>query len=127
MLKKIILFSLFFIGTTALFSQEIDQRLLKKYSKKELLEMQKNDPQEYQFLINALDKGLFICEIPSQKGKEVTFDGTLKIDPTQTHTYISLGKEITDKYQYYRIEGTTKMLVIQPKIFLDKRVLNSKK
>lgn len=127
MSKKILIPLLLLLFSFTANCQEIDGRLLKKYSKNELVEMQKNDPQEYEFLLNALNRGLFISEIPTQKGKEVKFDGTLKIDPDQTHTFISLGKDIIDRYQYFKIEGTTKMLVIQPRIFLDKRVLNSKK
>ncbi|MES2589661.1 MAG: hypothetical protein V4622_11830 [Bacteroidota bacterium] len=99
------------------YSQEIDKRLLPKFSEKELFEMQKNDPKEYTFLVNALDKAVFIGEIPDKK--DIKFDGVLKINPNEVHTFISLGKEITDSYQYYKIKGTTKMLGILPRFALD--------
>jgi hypothetical protein len=118
-MKKIMFICLLFVAGFSFSQEKIDARLLEKYSKKELTNMQKNNPNEYQFLINALDKGLFIAEIPTEKGKDIIFNGTLNIDPEQKHTFISLKKEITDVYQYYKIEGTNKMLVILPRIFLD--------
>jgi hypothetical protein len=124
--KIFVMYLLCFLSINYTFSQEIDKRLLKKYSESELQNLQKNDPKEYQFLLNAINKGVFIAEIPKQKEKDIVFDGTLKIDPTQIHTFISLRKEITDKYQYFRIKGTTKMLVILPRIALDDRVLKEK-
>jgi hypothetical protein len=107
------------------FSQEIDKRLLARYSREEMLQLQKNDPAEYNFLINAVNKGVFISEIPTQKGKDIVFDGTLEIDPNGTYTFISLGKEITTRYQYYKIAGSTKMLTIQPRLSLDERELKN--
>ncbi len=100
-------------------AQEVDSRLLVKYKKSEIQKIMKEDPSHYQFLINALDRGLFIAEIPTEKGKDVVFDGTLNIDPNATHTYLSLGKEILDRGQYFKIAGTNKMLVIQPRVALD--------
>ncbi|MES2588899.1 MAG: hypothetical protein V4622_07960 [Bacteroidota bacterium] len=126
-LKKTSLVFLFFIGSSVVFSQEIDNRLLKKYSKTELINIKKNDVQEYNFLVKAVKEGVYVSNIPTSKGKRITYDGTLNIDPNQDHTFISLEKEITDEYQFYRIEGTQKMLVIQPRILLDKRVSISKK
>ena len=117
---------LFTISGYSAISQEFDQRLMQKYSKSEITNLQKNNPEEYNYLVNALDKGVYISEIPMQKASSITFNGTLNIDLSKKHTFISLGKEITDSYQYYKIEGTTKMLCILPRIALDKRVLKEK-
>ncbi|MCE3297321.1 MAG: hypothetical protein K0R65_3035 [Crocinitomicaceae bacterium] len=114
MLKNTLLL-LILVSATYGFSQEIDNRLLAKYSKEEINSIRKNNPEEYTFLVNALDKGVVISEIPAQKAKDIVFDGTLEIDPNGTHTFISLGKEITDRYQYYKIAGTSKMLTIKPR------------
>lgn len=124
-MKKLLLafFLLFSIGSN-LIAQEIDSRLLVKYNKSELKKMKSENPSEYQFQVNALDRGMFICDIPTEKGKDVVFDGELKLDLEKQHTYLSLGKEILDRYQYFKIKGTNKMVVIQPRIFLDPTVLN---
>ena len=119
-MKKILLSAvLFFLFATHSNAQEVDSRLLVKYKKSEIEKIIKEDPSHYQFLINALDRGLFIAEIPTEKGNDFVYDGTLNIDPNVTHTYLSLGKEILDVGQYFRIAGTNKMLVIQPRVALD--------
>ncbi len=119
-MKKIFTLLLLVLGFSSVaLCQDFDQRLLGKYTKKEIVKMQESNPNEYQFLVNALDKGLFISEIPAEKAKDVVFDGTLKIDPKGTHTFISLKKDILERYQYYKIEGTNMMVVILPRIFLD--------
>jgi hypothetical protein len=121
MVKNLLIFS-FVLFISVAYSQDYDKRLLGKYSQSEIEKIKSEDPEEYLFLINALNKGVHISEIPSQK--EIKFDGTLNIDPNEVHTFISLNKEITDSYQRYKIKGTDKMLTILPKIHLDKRVLD---
>ncbi len=120
---KKITFIYFFIFSCFCFSnvlaQDIDERLLVKYSKSEIESIKRLQPEHYQFLINALDRGVFISEIPFEKNENIAFDGTLTIDINESHNFLTIRKEITDKYQYYKIAGTTKMLVILPKIFLD--------
>lgn len=124
-MKKLLLaISLIFMIGTNLEAQEIDSRLLVKYKKSEIRKMMAENPSEYQFEINALNRGMFISEIPSEKGKDIVFDGEIKLNLDKEHTYLSLGKSIIDRYQYFKIKGTNKMVVIQPRIFLDPTVLN---
>jgi len=124
-MKKLLLaFSLIFVIGTNLEAQEIDSRLLVKYKKSEIKKMMTENPAEYQFQLNALNRGMFISEIPAEKGKDVVFDGEIKLNLEKEHTYLSLGKEIIDRYQYFKIKGTNKMVVIQPRIFLDPTILN---
>jgi hypothetical protein len=123
-MKKLLLaISLIFVIGTNLEAQEIDSRLLVKYKKSEIKKMMAKNPSEYQFQLNALNRGMFISEIPAEKGKDIVFDGEIKLNIEKEHTYLSLGKEIIDRYQYFKIKGTNKMVVIQPRIFLDPTVL----
>ncbi|MBI2258471.1 MAG: hypothetical protein HYU67_06185 [Flavobacteriia bacterium] len=124
-MKKLLLFSMLILSTL-LFSQEIDQRLLVKYNSSEIKKIQKDNPNEYLFLINALNKGIFIGDIPQEKSKSIVFDGEITVDLTQTHTFLTLGLEIKDKYQYYKIKGTNKMLGVLPRIALDEKLLKEK-
>ncbi len=127
-MKKLLLaLSLIFVIGTNLEAQEIDSRLLVKYKKSEIKKMMTENPTEYQFQLNALDRGMFISEIPAEKGKDIVFDGEIKLNLEKEHTYLSLGKEIIDRYQYFKIKGTNKMVVIQPRIFLDPTILNKAK
>jgi hypothetical protein len=100
----------------------IDSRLLTRYSSSELKSMQKSQPNEYRFLITALDKGVYITDIPLEKEKGIVWDGVLKIDPNGTYTFISLNKEIMDRYQRYKIEGSNKMLTILPRTAIENQI-----
>ena len=127
-MKKLLLaLSLVLVIGTNLEAQEIDSRLQVKYKKSEIKKMMIENPTEYQFELNALDRGMFISEIPTEKGKDIVFDGEIKLNLDKEHTYLSLGKEIIDRYQYFKIKGTNKMVVIQPRIFLDPTILNKAK
>lgn len=119
MCKKLLSTILVVFVATFSIAQDIDSRLLVKYSKSELQKMIKSNPDAYDFLISALNKGMFIADIPSEKEKSIVFNGTLNIDPNGTHTVFSIGKEVQENAQYYRIAGTNKMVVIQPRIAVD--------
>lgn len=127
MFKKILFLVCTSVGITSFAqtnAQQVDSRLLGKYSVIELQKMQTAQPEQYQFLLNALNKGVYIAEIPQQKAKDIVWDGELNIDPAKTHTFITLNKEITENYQYYKITGTTKMLIILPKAILTSKNFN---
>lgn len=116
---KTFLFVVLFALTPVLASaQSYDTRLEPYFTQEEIKLMQEQNPKQYQFLVNALNKALFIADIPKEK-TPVTYNGVLNIDPNANHTFLSLGLEITDYYQYYQISGTEKMLVVLPKTFLE--------
>ncbi len=114
---KSIAATLLCFSTLGLYAQNFDTRLEPYFPKDELKRMYDHDKKQYDFLVKALDKGIFVADIPKEKDP-VQFSGTLNIDPYAQHTFLSLGLKITDVYQYYRIAGTEKMLVVLPEIFL---------
>jgi hypothetical protein len=118
--KKMILSCSLLISAASAFAQNFDQRLESYYTQEQIQDLIENDPETYHFLVNALNKAIFIAEIPQEKAP-VQYNGTLFIDPNETHTFLSLGLEITDMYQYFKIEGTNKMLVVLPRIFLESK------
>lgn len=121
-MKKILLSVLTCIAISQIsFSQDIDSRLLVKYTKQELQKLQKNNPEEYKYLLNVVEYGMFISEIPTEKEKSIVFDGELKINPNDKHTVFSLGLKITDNYQYYRIANTNQMVAVYPKFYLEQK------
>jgi hypothetical protein len=107
--------------SSQVFSQTYDTRLEPYYSQEEIQKMIREDVSKYKFLVNCLNKAIYIAEIPAEKADGIKFNGTLAIDPNGKHTYLSLGLTITEEYQYYKIEGTNKMLVVMPKIFLENK------
>ena len=119
-LKKTILSCSLLLSVTSVFAQDYDQRLEPYYTPEQIQDLIQNDPVTYQFLVNALNKAIFIAEIPQEK-TPVEYNGTLTINPDEPHTFLSLGLDITDMYQYFKIEGTSKMLVVLPRIFLESK------
>lgn len=117
MIKKLVFLAVFFAANFAFSQSSHDSRLLEKYSEQELTELKNSEPAEYKTLVNALEKGIFIGEIPTEK--DIQFDGELEIDPDKEHTFISLGIELREKhYQYYKITGTNMMVGVLPKSLL---------
>lgn len=115
-MKKLFSLIIFSMLLSVGFSQSHDSRLLQKFSESELDVLKTNEPEEYQFLNTALEKAIFIGEIPSQKEKDISFDGELDIDPESEHNFISLGIDIKENhYQYFKITGTNKMVGVLPK------------
>ncbi|PHR50032.1 MAG: hypothetical protein COA32_02550 [Fluviicola sp.] len=119
MMKSFLLIAIISIASFGFSQSSHDDRLLEKYSEKELTELKTEQPEEYQVLVNALERGIFIGEIPTQKGKDVQFDGELDIDPSGDHTFISLGIELKEtNYQYFKIKGTNMLVGVLPKSLL---------
>lgn len=119
MIKSILLVAILVMASIGFSQSSHDSRLLERYSEAELTEIKNSEPEEYKILVSALDKGIFIGEIPTHKDKDVQFDGELDIDPTKDHTFISLGIELKEnKYQYFKITGTNMLVGVRPKSVL---------
>lgn len=94
-------------------SNNSDSRLLSKYSKEELKKLQKDSPEEFNYLNYYVANCYKIMELPSEKGNAHEIKGTLSIKSLENINIYDLKLETKDKdYQYYKIEGTTKLLVI---------------
>lgn len=118
-MKKILTVLTLFIGAASFSQSNHDERLLNKYSVEVLDKMKIDNPEEYSVLSNALERGIFIGDIPTEKGKDVKFDGELAIDPSKKHDFISLGIELKEnEYQYFKITGTNKLVGVLPKSLL---------
>lgn len=119
MIKKILTLLALFIGIASFSQTNHDDRLIKKYGQEILDEMVAKNPSEYSVLTNALERAVFIGDIPAEKGKDIQFDGELTIDPSKKHDFISLGIELKENnYQYFKISGTNKLVGVLPKSLL---------
>lgn len=111
-MKKLILPFLFFTFFSNIsFSQMVDQRLEKKYSKKEINQMIKDDSGQYQFLVYALDNACYTIDQP--KGKDLSEFTEISLDVKSPLNFLDLGLEIKDQNQYFIIKGTNKLLVVK--------------
>lgn len=100
--------TLFLSGS--LFSQEIDGRLLKRYTSSELAEMKASNPANYSMLIYALDNALYLADMP--EGKDFSAD-VIEVDIENLPSYIELGLEIKKENQYFMVAGQNKLLIMK--------------
>ncbi|MCH2230856.1 MAG: hypothetical protein MK105_10970 [Crocinitomicaceae bacterium] len=97
------------------FSQELDSRLLERYSSLELAELAKDNPAEYKFLVHALDNAIYIIDLP--KGKEVELE-SIEIKGKELN-FIDLGLSIEDRTQHFKVIGEDKLLVVKSRHLLN--------
>lgn len=96
-------------------AQNYDSRLLKKFSNDELAAMEQNDPKSLNRYEYALDHAMYVTDIPSGKSADlqvITLNG-------EGQTFADLGLDIINSNQYFKIEGTDKMLVVKSIWVLD--------
>lgn len=120
----ILVLSFFFIQFNS-FSQEYDKRLEKIYSIEELKTIQKENPSNIIMLNYALDNAVYISDLPSEKKSE--FTKSINYDFKKKPNFIDLGLKIENQNQYYRINGTDKILVVKSEYLLNYELKNIKK
>lgn len=117
MIKKLFLIACFgaFFSTYTM-AQDVDQRLLVKYSQAELVDMKKNSNEKYKLLVYSLDNAMYITNYSDEKGEN---DGVIEM-PEKGKNYLELGFELNEKEnQFYKIGDTGKGLMILSKLRLE--------
>jgi hypothetical protein len=102
--------AVFFMSYSA-FSQSTEERLSKVYSASELTQIQQESPEKLKMLNYALDNACYIADIPT--GKEVDLPNISLKDTKTTPCFADLGLRIEQQNQYFRIQGSNKMLVVK--------------
>lgn len=90
------------------FSQDFDNRLLKSYSSTEL---QSASPSKLKMLVYAIDNATYLAELPTTKGNEL--DGSIAVENLENISFTDLNLKIIDRNQYFKVKGTSKMLVVK--------------
>ncbi len=91
----------------------IDARLKSNFTDKELAEMQVKNPANLEYLNFYVANAYEITPLPSGKGNAHEIKGTIKIaDLNAVNIYELKLFPLQKDYQYYKIEGTDKLLVI---------------
>lgn len=106
---------LFFISSVSYAGQNetADKRLYSKYSKEELKKIEKETPDEFNYLNFYVANCYLIMELPAEKSNAHEIKGTIQLKSVDLVNIYELNLTTKEKdYQYYKIEGTTKMLVI---------------
>lgn len=96
-------------------AQNYDSRLLKKFSQSELTAMEQNDPKSLHRYEYALDHAIYVTDLPQGKDAELP-SIALQGD---NQNFADLGLDIINTNQYFKIEGTDKMLVVKSIWVLD--------
>lgn len=104
-----------FVSCSAVFAQEMDDRLLSRYSQEELKNMIQSDVEQYDMLDYALDNALYVANYDSSKSGDFK---TISVDMVSLPTFIDLNLEILDRNQYFKIEGQEKLLVVKSTVVL---------
>ena len=104
------LFCLIFISLSSAFAQEIDERLLSKYSQQELETMISTNPDQYNLLDYALDNAIYVANYSDSKSDDLM---VINVDLNALPNFIELNLEVTNSNQYFRIEGEEKLLVVK--------------
>ena len=106
------------------FSQDYDKRLLNTYSVDELSTLKKEQPENFKMLNYALDNALYILDLPKEKSAEIS--AAINYDFNTKPTFLALGLSIQKQNQYFKINGSNKMLVLKSEWVLMNE-LNTKK
>lgn len=106
------------------FSQDFDKRLEKIYTTTQLKMMQKENPEQLRMLNYALDNALYVIDFPKEKKNEL--QKTITYDLKKKASFIELGLTIQKENQYFKINGSDKVLVLKSEWLLLNE-LNTKK
>ena len=93
------------------FSQNFDKRLEKTYTTSQLKTMQKENPAQFNMLNYALDNALYVIDMPKEKMSEI--QKTITYDSKKKTTFLELGLTIQKENQYFKINGSEKVLVVK--------------
>lgn len=125
-MKKAITVILLFVCTISIQAQSnnIDKKLLKKYSKKELSALKANNPTEYEFAKYCVDNAFYIGETSKEKVATSPDEyGKIKIKDLIDINFFELNIDLKQRdYQIFVIKGTSKILVVKPKDYILKEL-----
>jgi hypothetical protein len=125
-MKAIFILLLTLLVSGAVSAQQYDQRLLNAYSTEELASISQEKPELLNILNYALDNACYFTEAI---GKDFSVFPAIDLtDSKKVPCFAELGiKIIEDKSQFFRINGTNKVLVVKSGIVLKYELINSKK
>lgn len=118
MIKKILICSMAFLGVGLFYGQSVvpDTRLEVKYSKAELETLKQNNQEGLAYLNYCIENAFVIMPFPEEKAAASELRGVVQLNSLENINFFDLGLEIEDdNWQYYRIEGERKLLVIYSK------------
>jgi hypothetical protein len=123
--KRFFVFIAFMLGVTYCFAQNVNQKLLVKYSNQAVTEMKVQNPDGYNFLEYFVSEACYVIDMPE---KRIDFTELQRIDPltgelsaNQVITEEDLDnfnpleyniEYLTDQSRYYSAGNTGKIIVV---------------
>ena len=120
-----LIYTLFFVlFSLSSWSQTIESQLSKSYSKAEIAQFKADN--SLPLYTYALEHACYLIDKP--QGKDVSGFPTLKvIGETVPLDFTYFQIKLTDRTQYFQIEGSTRILVVKSKNVLSLELQNQKK
>lgn len=121
-----ILFFIFCAFSLQAQSNNSDEKLLKKYSKKELSALKTDNPTEYEFAKYCINNAFYIGESSKEKiAINPNEYGKIKLKSLSNINFFELDIELKQSnYQAFIINGTSKVLMVKSKDFILKELKN---
>ena len=121
-MKILLTSTLILIACSASIAQDFDKRLLERFSTDELTDLATKDNAKLAMLNYALDNAISYVTFSKKKTVELS-----SIDmPEENATFVSLGFEIENQNQFFKINGSDKVLVIKSTYLLENELKNKK-
>lgn len=117
-----------FAGFASAQTSSFDQRLLSKFSKDELNDMQIKNPIAYAYWNFYVANAYQVLDLSKEKANTHETKGVVKIKDFNTINIFDLNCISLEKdYQYFSIEGSKKLLVILPEDLIKDNFVKSTK
>ena len=107
--------TLFLIFISSIFyAQSSNDLLLTKYSQDDLVTMEKNNPDEYNFINYSCKNGYYFVDLPEKKNFNDRIFGNVVIDDIDDFNFLLLDIEfLKDDYKYYTVQNKNVLLVVK--------------
>lgn len=116
-MTKVIAIILFFVSSISLQAQtnNIDEKLLEKYSAKELSTLKVDNPTEYEFAKHCIDNAFYIAAASKEKiANSPNEYGSIKIKDLSNINFFELNIKLKEnEHQIFSIKGTSKLLIVK--------------
>lgn len=122
-MKHILLIAVCMTFSGLSFGQNSENETIKKVQTLE--QLKKDAPSDYKAVLEyASTHGSAIVNLP--QGKDSKLNGSITMDKSQLIDPLKMGLTIPTANQYYRIEGTDKMLVVKSLFTLQEEMKNKR-
>lgn len=101
-----------------------DDRLLVKYSIEELSQMEKENPEQLEYLNFCLEYAFYLTPYPEKKRLDLE---VIEVENSGKINFFALNIDIDETaIRYFRIAGTNQMLVVRSKALIQQKLKESK-